>query len=88
MRGRKRDTWEGGHRTPGVISWPAVVQGETGRVSWELALTSDFLATIMDVLNVTRPANQADWGVDGRSLMPLLRSPPAKVPQTRYVYAC
>ena len=27
LRGRKRDVWEGGHRVPGIISWPAVVTG-------------------------------------------------------------
>lgn len=27
FRGRKRDVWEGGHRVPGIISWPAVIQG-------------------------------------------------------------
>lgn len=26
LRGRKRDIWEGGHRIPSIISWPAVVQ--------------------------------------------------------------
>lgn len=52
-----------------------MVQGDTGRVSWELALTADFLPTIMDVLNVSRPAHQADWGVDGRSMLPLLKAP-------------
>ena len=25
LRGRKRDVWEGGHRVPGIVSWPAVV---------------------------------------------------------------
>ena len=43
---------EGGHRIPSVVSWPAVVQGDAGRVSWEMIVTSDFLATIMDVLQV------------------------------------
>jgi len=87
LRGRKRDVWEGGHRIPSIISWPAVVQGSSGRVSWEQVVTHDFLATIMDVLNVSRPAEQADWGVDGRSVLPLLKAPPAAMPQTKAVYA-
>ena len=28
LRGRKRDVWEGGHRVPGIISWPAMVDGQ------------------------------------------------------------
>jgi len=65
-----------------------VVQGDSGRVSWELALTADFLPTIMDVLNVSRPAHQADWGVDGRSMLPLLNAPTSAFDrQDKDVYA-
>ena len=56
---------------PGIISWPAVVQGN--RVSWDTVVTYDFLPTIMDVLGVQRPAAQQNWGFDGRSVMPILR---------------
>ena len=49
LRGRKRDVWEGGHRVPGIISWPAVVHGPA-RTSWDTVVTMDFLATVMDVL--------------------------------------
>jgi hypothetical protein len=42
----------------------------------------------MDALNVTRPAAQAGWGTDGRSLLPLLRAPVAAFDkQTQAVYA-
>merc|ERR1719201_818650 len=71
LRGRKRDIWEGVHRVPGIISWPAVIADN--RVSWDLVATVDFLPTVMEVLKVNRPAAQADWGFDGRSVMPLLQ---------------
>ena len=73
LRGRKRDVWEGGHRVPGIISWPAVVGAGPARVSWDPVVTMDFLATIMDVLQVERPAAQASWAFDGVSAMPILR---------------
>jgi arylsulfatase A-like enzyme len=74
LRGRKRDVWEGGHRVPGVISWPAVVAGGAGgRVSWDTVTTMDFMATVMDVLGVSRPPSQASWAFDGVSVLPLLR---------------
>ena len=60
-----------GHRVPGIISWPAVIADN--RVSWDLVATVDFLPTVMEVLKVNRPAAQADWGFDGRSVMPLLQ---------------
>lgn len=80
LRGRKRDVWEGGHRVPGVVSWPAVVSGDAGRVSWDTVVTMDFLATIMDVLGVERPEAQRGWAFDGVSVLPILRgeTPPER----------
>eukprot|EP00729_Bicosta_minor_P010591 gene10591-22055_t len=72
LRGRKRDVWEGGHRVPGIISWPAVVQS-AARVSWNTVVTMDFLATVMEVLDVQRPESQKDWHFDGVSVMPILK---------------
>jgi arylsulfatase A-like enzyme len=86
LRGRKRDIWEGGHRIPSIVSWPAVVKGDAGRVSWEMITTHDFHATIVDVLKVKPPAHQAEWGMDGRSILPLLEAPPAPA-QNQRVYA-
>jgi hypothetical protein len=56
--------WEGGHRVPGVVSWPAVVRGPA-RESWATVITSDFLPTVMEVLNVERPPAQRSWAMDG-----------------------
>lgn len=72
LRGRKRDIWEGGHRVPTIVSWPAVQQGPA-RESWQTVVTMDFLATIMDALSVDRPAKQKNWGFDGKSIMPILK---------------
>lgn len=63
--------WEGGHRVPGIISWPAVVKKNVE--SWDMVLTSDFLPTVMDILGVERPSTQRHWGMDGKSILPLLR---------------
>ena len=59
---------------PGIISWPNGVKGESPRVSWDPVVTMDFLATVMDVLNVNRPAEQRDWHFDGVSVLPILRA--------------
>ena len=72
LRGRKRDVWEGGHRVPGIISWPAVVAGPP-RTSWSPVVSYDFMATLLDVLQVQRPPAQRDWAFDGVSVMPILR---------------
>ncbi len=75
LRGRKRDIFEGGHRVPGIISFPSEMshQGEK-LVSWEMVSTVDFLPTVMDVLGVHRPIEQQSWAMDGRSILPLLRN--------------
>jgi len=36
-------------------------------------VTMDFLPTVMEVLGVSRPEGQAQWGFDGQSVMPILR---------------
>lgn len=72
LRGRKRDVWEGGHRVPGIISWPAVVQGPA-RVSWDPVVTMDFMATVLEVIGVERPKDQSSWAFDGVSVMPILK---------------
>lgn len=72
LRGRKRDVWEGGHRVPGIISWPAVVQGPA-RESWDPVVTMDFMATVMEVLGVERPPSQKNWHFDGISVLPILK---------------
>ena len=43
LRGRKLDTWEGGHRVPFVIRWPGVAS--TGSVSDALISQIDLMAT-------------------------------------------
>lgn len=72
LRGRKRDVWEGGHRVPGIISWPAIVNGPARQV-WEPVVTMDFMATVLDVLDMERPDSQRDWHFDGVSVLPILK---------------
>lgn len=49
-------------------------------VSWDTVSTDDFLPTVMEVLGVSRPADQADWHVDGQSVMPLVKGGPGALP--------
>lgn len=68
LRGVKRDTWEGGHRVPFVVSWPAGFAG--GRVCGHPVCLGDWMATCADVLGVALPT---DAGEDSVSLLPVLR---------------
>ena len=43
------------------------------RQSWNPVVTMDFMATVLDVLGLERPASQKDWHFDGISVLPLLK---------------
>jgi arylsulfatase len=69
MRGQKIDLWEGGHRVPCFIRWPAggIVGGRDRR---ELAEVQDILPTLVDWCELKKPVGAK---FDGTSLVPLLR---------------
>lgn len=46
----------------------------------------DFLATVMEVLDVERPASQKDWAFDGVSVMPILRGETPAVREFGHMY--
>lgn len=68
FRGFKRDAWEGGHRVPFIVRWPAVV--EAGSVCDQPVCSVDLMATLAEVFGVDLPA---DAGEDSVSLMSLFR---------------
>ncbi|MEW4528859.1 sulfatase-like hydrolase/transferase [Maioricimonas sp. JC845] len=66
FRGRKRSLYEGGVRVPGLLVWPDRVKG--GQSTDVPCVTSDYLPTIGDVLDIALP----DRPLDGISLLPLI----------------
>ncbi|MCP5537584.1 MAG: sulfatase-like hydrolase/transferase [Akkermansiaceae bacterium] len=81
-RGMKGSKWEGGHRVPCIIHWPA--GGLTGgkRIGM-LTSTLDFMATSLDVAG--RKEQIKALGLDGVSLLPGLQNiSPSKGHDTLY----
>ena len=70
MRGHKGSEYEGGHRVPLFVHWPAGGLN-TGRDAPELAAHVDVAPTLLDLAGVTRVGA---WNPDGRSLRPLLEA--------------
>ena len=68
LRGAKGTLYEGGIRVPGIIEWPAVIDGN--RKTEFPVVTSDLLPTICNILGVDPPS---DRPIDGTSILPLLR---------------
>lgn len=67
LRGRKRDCTEGGTRVIGLVEYPPAVRANREETSFPI-ITSDVLATVVDILNVSAP-----HPLDGISLLPVLR---------------
>ena len=53
FRDGKGSTWEGGHRVPGIISWPAKIKGN--RNEQTPVSTLDILPTIFEITGVALP---------------------------------
>ncbi len=68
LRGKKGSNFEGGHRVPGIIHWPAGIKG--GRVEDEPAGMVDLLPTICGLLNIDKPKGVH---LDGSDITPVLK---------------
>jgi arylsulfatase A len=68
LRGYKTDAWEGGHRVPFIVRWPAVVK--PGTTCGQLVHQADLVRTFAEILDCPLP-DQA--GEDSVSLMPLFK---------------
>ncbi|MCP4314363.1 MAG: sulfatase [Bacteroidetes bacterium] len=67
FRDGKGSTWEGGHRVPGIISWPAGIRGN--RNEQTPISTLDILPTIFAITGVELPEDRTIDGRDIRSLL-------------------
>jgi len=70
MRGKKASIYEGGHRVPFFMRWPAGGIDE-GRDIDTLTAHVDLLPTLAELCGISVPAS---YKLDGRSLVPLLEN--------------
>ncbi|MGI5172206.1 arylsulfatase [Treponema sp. OMZ 840] len=66
FRGTKADIYEGGHRVPCIVRWPACIRGN--RISDALVCLSDLMATIADILGITLKDNEGEDSVSNYAL--------------------
>lgn len=81
MRGRKVDLWEGGHRVPCFIRWPAG-NLRAPRDLAELTEMQDVLPTLIELCGLRKPRRA---GFDGVSLARLLRGQQEHLPNRKLV---
>ncbi len=67
FRGHKADIYDGGHRIPFLVRWPARVKPRT--TSDQTICLTDLMATAAEVLNINLPDNA---GEDSVSILPAL----------------
>jgi arylsulfatase A-like enzyme len=75
-RGHKADIYEGGHRVPFLVRWPAKVK--PGQITTQLTCLTDFTATAAEITGAELPENAAE---DSFSFLPTLLGQSAKGPQ-------
>jgi arylsulfatase len=81
MRGRKTQVYEGGHRVPCFVRWPAGGLRAPGDIA-EPAQMQDIFPTLLDLCGIQRPEN-AEF--DGASLAALLRGKADRLPDRMLV---
>lgn len=81
MRGRKTETWEGGHRVPCFIRWPAGDLGRPRDID-QLAHIQDILPTLIDLCGLNAPAGAR---FDGVSLAGVLKGTQKELPDRMLV---
>jgi arylsulfatase A-like enzyme len=81
MRGKKIDLWDGGHRVPCFIRWPAGKLRPPGDIA-ELTEVQDILPTLIDLCRLRTP-RRAQF--DGVSLAHLLRGERQSLPDRMLV---
>jgi arylsulfatase A-like enzyme len=81
MRGKKIDLWEGGHRVPCFVRWPAGNLRAPCDISG-LSEVQDILPTLMDLCDLRKARNMQ---LDGISLAKALRSDEEQLPDRTLV---
>lgn len=79
FRGYKRDLYEGGVRTPFLVSWPAHIKEH--RKTTHISAFWDFLPTVCDIIGVRTPQD-----IDGISYLPTLMGDLNHQEKHTYIY--
>lgn len=66
-RGLKADIWEGGHRVPFIVSWPAKVKANT--VSDQVICLTDIISTVASILEISNEGGTMEDSFDISSVL-------------------
>jgi len=80
LREGKMTSWEGGHRVPFIIRWPATIP--EGTICNKLACSIDLLPTFASITN----GKLSDFKIDGVDLTSLLKGDFSNSPRETYLF--
>ena len=86
QRGRKGNTFEGGMRVPFIAYWQAKIkpaQTSAGRIEQAMAMGTDLLPTVLDILQLPSPQDRM---IDGRSILKVLTEGAATPHEVLYYF--
>jgi arylsulfatase len=69
----KKESFEGGTRTPAIVHWPRGLETAAGGVTPALAHVIDVMPTLAELAGAEQPRGAGQPQPEGRSLVPLLR---------------
>ena len=81
LRGHKADIYDGGHRVPFIVRWPAQVKG--GQKTAQITCLTDLMATAADILGQKLPDNAAE---DSFSFLPALTGQKSEASRSNIVH--
>jgi uncharacterized sulfatase len=81
LRGRKGQSFEGGHRVPFLARWPHGIAA--GIVSSEAAMNIDLFPTCLAMAGLSLPSDRI---IDGKNMVPLLTRPGSPSPHERMFF--
>lgn len=81
LRGHKADIFDGGHRVPFIVRWPARVKG--GQKTAQLTCLTDLMATAADILGQKLPEDAAE---DSFSFLPALTGQKSAVTRPNIIH--
>jgi uncharacterized sulfatase len=80
-RGRKNLPFDGGYRVPFIARWPGVIP--PGTTSDAVSMNFDLFPSLLSLAGIPLPADRT---VDGRDILPVLRSQAPSPHETLYFY--
>ncbi|MCK0158093.1 sulfatase [Cellulophaga sp. F20128] len=82
LRGKKAETWEGGQRVPGIISWPAKIPAN--KIVDQVVTTLDLYPTLAHIATAKIPETNVQDGLDITQL--LLNPDSTNLPERPFYY--